>query len=210
MLLGCFYAKADDGLITQQITIKLDEAGTLPNKIENSQKYKITNLKIIGDINGTDIRMIRDMAGRDYNGKKTSGELSTLDLSEARIVAGGNLYFNPNDDDYKPSNFTDQIGNYTFYKCEKITNVTLPNNITKIGYSAFKDCTGLTSINIPECVTEIGENAFYGCTGLTNINIPNSVTHICNSAFEDCTGLTNINIPNSVTQIGNSAFSSCI
>ena len=33
---------AADDLITQQITIKLDKAGTLPNKIESSKKYKIT------------------------------------------------------------------------------------------------------------------------------------------------------------------------
>ncbi len=34
MLLGCLSIQAaNDGLITKQITIKLDEAGTLPDKI---------------------------------------------------------------------------------------------------------------------------------------------------------------------------------
>ena len=33
---------AAEDLITQQITIKLDKAGTLPEKIESSKKYKIT------------------------------------------------------------------------------------------------------------------------------------------------------------------------
>ena len=57
MLLGCLSIQAaDDDLITKQITIKLDEAGTLPDKIETNKKYKITNLKIIGEINGTDLR----------------------------------------------------------------------------------------------------------------------------------------------------------
>lgn len=54
---------ADADLITKQITIKLDKAGTLPDKIGSSKKFKITNLKIIGEINGRDLRLIREMAG---------------------------------------------------------------------------------------------------------------------------------------------------
>ena len=94
MLLGCLSIQAaDDDLITKQITIKLDKAGTLPNKIGSREKYKITNLKIVGEINGTDFRMIREMAGRDYRGDVTEGNLSVLDLSEAKIVEGGDYYY---------------------------------------------------------------------------------------------------------------------
>ena len=66
LLLGCLslYA-ADNGLITKQITIELEKAGTLPDRITSIKKYEITNLKIIGEINGTDLRMIREMAGRE-------------------------------------------------------------------------------------------------------------------------------------------------
>ena len=76
MLLGCLSIQAaDDDLITKQITVKLDKAGTLPNKIGSSRKYNITNLKLIGEINGTELRMIREMAGRDYRGDVTEGNL---------------------------------------------------------------------------------------------------------------------------------------
>ena len=76
MLLGCLSIQAaNEELITKQITIKLDKAGTLPDKIASSEMYKITNLKIIGEINGTDFRMIREMAGRDYRGDVTEGNL---------------------------------------------------------------------------------------------------------------------------------------
>ena len=72
VLLGSLAIQAaDDGLITKQITLKLDEAGTLPNKIAVSRKNLITNLKIVGEINGTDLRLIREMAGCDYYGLKT-------------------------------------------------------------------------------------------------------------------------------------------
>ena len=93
MLLGCLSIQAaDDDLITKQITIKLDKAGTLPDKIGSSKMYKITNLKIIGEINGTDLRMIREMAGSDYRGDATKGQLSVLDLSEVKVVKGGDYY----------------------------------------------------------------------------------------------------------------------
>lgn len=71
VLLGSLAIQAaDDGLITKQITLKLNEAGTLPNMISESQKYLITNLKIVGKINGTDLKFIREMAGRDFNMEK--------------------------------------------------------------------------------------------------------------------------------------------
>ena len=92
MLLGSTaILAADDGLITRQI--KLDEAGTLPDKISESQKNLITNLKIVGKINGTDLKFIREMAGCDVNGKETDGKLSILDLSDAKIVEGGSAYY---------------------------------------------------------------------------------------------------------------------
>ena len=98
MLLGCLslYA-ADNDLTTKQITIKLEKAGTLPDRIVSSKRYKITNLKIIGEINGTDLDMIREMAGRDYRGNSTDGKLSVLDLSEAKIVKGGDYYYQNKD-----------------------------------------------------------------------------------------------------------------
>ena len=168
MLLGCssLYA-ADDDLITKQITIKLDEAGTLPDRIASSRKYKITNLKIVGKINGTDLRRICDMAGYDYYSGHTEGNLSVLDLSEAKIVSGGEAYYGYFDS-YKGENkfyytYKDEIGDYAFYACRKLTSLTLPSNLTKIGENAFKNCSGLTSINLPAGITEIDRNTFSGC-----------------------------------------------
>ena len=151
MLLGCLslYA-ADNDLITKQITIKLEKAGTLPDRIGSSKKYKITNLKIIGEINGTDLRMIREMVGSN----STDGKLSVLDLSEAKIIEGGN-------NGYYTSN--DVIGNYAFEGCSGLTSLTLPAGITSIGYGAFIGCSGLTSLTLPAGITKIGSSAFAGC-----------------------------------------------
>ena len=207
MLLGCVAIQATDDLITQQITITLDEAGTLPDKIGSTKMYKITNLKIIGEINGTDFRMIRDMAGCDYQGKSTSGKLATLDLSEATIVSGGKSYYERNSTSYSTEN--NVLGYRAFYNCSSLTSIEIPSSVTSIGNAAFYLCSNLASVVIPSSVTSIGNNAFDGCSSLTSVDIPSSVTSIGEYAFYGCSKLTNIEIPSSVTSIGQFAFSSC-
>ena len=207
VLLGSLAIQAaDDGLITRQVTLKLDEAGTLPNKIAVSRKNLITNLKIVGKINGTDLKFIREMAGCDVNREKTDGKLSILDLSDAKIVAGGDAYIRYNGNRYTSN---DELADYVFYECSGLTSLTLPSSVTSIGGGTFYGCSGLTSMTIPSGVTSIGDYAFSGCSGLTSLPIPSSVTSIGYSAFRGCSGLTSLTIPSSVTEIGGDAFEGC-
>ena len=219
-------------------TVNVQTAGTLNSLIPTTDKYQITSLTVTGFLNGTDIRYIREMAGRDVNGRITLGKLSVLDLSGANIVAGGSNYF------YDHTTSLNEIGYAAFDQCTGLTSIIIPNSVTSIGNAAFYHCTGLTSIAIPNSVTSIGDNAFDSCLGLTSITIPNSVTSIGISAFNRCTKLkefivsenntayssvqgvlfskdctkliaypnakTNIyTLPNSVTSIGNYAFEGC-
>ena len=227
MLLGCLslYA-ADNDLITRQITIQLEKAGTLPDRIGSSRKYTITNLKIIGEINGTDLRMIREMAGSNSTGNSTDGMLSVLDLSEAKIVEGGDCYYK---DHYTsndvigshafsycsgltslnlPDGIT-SIGSYAFHGCSGLTSLNLPDGITEIGGGTLAGCSGLTSLNLPDGITEIGSDAFSGCSGLTSLTLPDGITEIDSYAFYDCSGLTSLNLPAGITEIGDRAFSGC-
>lgn len=180
MVLGCLSIQAadDDGLITKQITIKLEKAGTLPDKIGSTKKFQITNLKIIGEINGTDLRMIREMAGKNASCNDTDGMLSVLDLSDAKIVEGGDYY-------YFTSN--DKICDNAFDSCSGLTSITLPSALTEIGNWAFNECSGLTSITLPSGVTEIGEFAFHRCSGLTSIYVyTEKLPKMGRSVFGDC------------------------
>ena len=209
MLLGCLSIQAaNDDLITKQITIKLDKAGTLPDRIASSKKYKITNLKIVGEINGTDLKFIREMAGCDYDGKETDGKLSILDLSDAKIVEGGSAYYSDRDDSFIYTS-NDKLGDFAFYGCSGLTSLTLPSCVTKIGCYALSNCIGLTSLTLPSSVTEIGEHAFLSCRGLTNFTIPSGVTKIGGAAFFCCYGLISLTLPSSVTAIGSEAFKHC-
>ena len=207
MLLGCLSIQAaDEGLITKQITIKLDKAGTLPNRISSSKRYLITNLKIVGEVNGKDLRLIREMAGCDFYMKKTDGKLSILDLSDAKIVKSTDSYVWDGGDQ---NGSNDELGYSVFKGCSVLTSVTIPSSVTSIGGSAFEGCSGLTSVTIPSSVTEIGGAAFKGCSGLTSVTIPSSVTSIGGSTFSGCSGLTSLTLPSGVTWIGGATFSGC-
>ncbi|MBQ1746631.1 MAG: leucine-rich repeat protein, partial [Muribaculaceae bacterium] len=81
--------------------------------------------------------------------------------------------------------------------------------VTEIGEGAFKNCDKITSITINENVVTIGENAFSGCSGMTRVTIPNTVTTIDSFAFGYCSSLTEVVIPNSVTYVGGLAFANC-
>ena len=213
MVLGCLSIQAadDDGLITEQVTVKMYKAGILLDKIGANKKFKITNLKIIGKINGTDFRVIREMAGNDAWGNKTDGMLSVLDLSDAKIVKGGDYYYNYHTHFGSLSCYTsnDKIGDHAFRGCSGLTSLTLPSGVTEIGEGAFRGCSGLTSLTLPSGLTKIGNEAFEDCIGLTSLTLPSGVTWIGSSAFKGCIGLTSLTFPFSVTFLGGSAFKDC-
>lgn len=76
--------------INSQTVVELTEAGTLQEKVPDYSN--VTSLVVSGPINGTDLRYIREMAGIKVSGGPSQGKLSELDLSDARIVAGGDYY----------------------------------------------------------------------------------------------------------------------
>ena len=206
MVLGSLAIQAadKDGLITKQIIVKLEKAGTLPDRIGSTKRNKITNLKIIGEINGTDWRVIREMAGRSYYNDGTDGKLAILDLSEAKIVSGGGSYLY--NDSYTNDN---ELGSCAFLNCSGLTSLSLPSSLTSIEREAFAGCSGLTSLSLPSSLTSIKYRAFYGCSGLTSLSLPSSLTSIEYYAFYGCSGLTSLSLPSGITSIDWNAFSGC-
>ena len=195
-------------------------AGILPFLIGDEQKYIVNSLKLTGDLNGTDIRFIREMMGRDANGEETDGKLQHLDISEASIVEGGDYYFCLPVDDTTASTtsacyyFTTNraIGDYMFYKCDRLKAIILPNRednaVTTIGVSSFQDCKILETVNIPDGVKKISTNAFSAVAGLNSIVIPGSVFELDMFSFL-CSRLTKVILNEGVRRIGMYSFAFC-
>lgn len=91
---------------------------------------------------------------------------------------------------------------------EKLTDITIPEDITTIRFSAFRNCKSLTNITIPNHVTAIGRLAFDGCD-ITKIVIPDSVVTISDKIFRDCTKLKEVTLPQSLTAITEQMFYNC-
>lgn len=186
-------------------SIHVANAGTLSDYISEGERNQIKELTLTGEINGTDLFLLRTMAGcaeRHFDdiGKSrgdSQGSLVSLDLSDVKIVAGGDIYYYVTD--YygidKARDFyieEDNIIPAAAFVESNLREIILPTNITAIGEGAFLKNRQLTSITIPNSVVTIEGRAFSVCSSLTSITIPNSVTSIGNQAFAYCNGLTSV------------------
>lgn len=101
------------------------------------------------------------------------------------------------------------IGEFAFYVCKDLTNVTMPSTITAINGCAFEGCTGLTAVTLPNSLTTLGIDAFARCSALKNIVIPNSVTKMDGLAFSSCSALKTVTIGTGLKTLGDKAFDGC-
>ncbi|MES5167185.1 leucine-rich repeat domain-containing protein [Prevotella melaninogenica] len=195
-----------------QKVIKVEKPGELSKKITSSEKFSITDLTISGSINGADILCLREMAGRDVEGKPTEGKLSTLDLSGAKIVANGGNYYQVKSGmytKYYAPAYDDEVSAYMFYQCQALITLKLPTTTKSIEQYAFSGCTSLTECVIPQSVATMRENAFKDCGKLASIVLPNSLKEISKCAFAGCKSLASVTFPSQLEKIGAEAFENC-
>lgn len=141
---------------------------------------------------------------------------------------------------------SEEMSNYEFFttsfgecvitgiKDSLITELVIPECVTRIKEHVFDDCLNLRKVTFNayqlsmreneenkrlfercyklvevvfgERVYSVPEEVFSYCTNLTTVKISDSVIDIGDSAFFYCSNLSNIDIPDSVENIGNSAF----
>ncbi len=172
------------GIGNKKKVVTLEAPGTLNNIISEDEKFAITELVITGEINGTDLKLIREMAGYTASGRNSEGKLKRLDLKNARFVPGGEKYARKNDG-YCSIEEADLVPQRAFRKCDKLQVVILPEGTKKIEGHAFERCTHLSSITIPEGVEYIGSRAFRKCYELKTISIPSTVVDMGKETFSE-------------------------
>ena len=87
-----------------------------------------------------------------------------------------------------------KIARFAFWRCNEITNVTIPDSIKDIEASAFGHCVGIENVAIPNGVTNIGQHAFQNCSHLKSVVISPSVRSINCDAFVHCCELSGISV----------------
>lgn len=174
------------------LTVNVENAGTLSELVPDSQKYSVKRLTLTGTINSTDVGFLRDMIGNGTDGYSTNGEVSYLDISGCRIVAGGDPYYNDSWENVSYTTHDDEIGNQMFYCCTGLDTLILPRTATTIAPHAFHFATGLKDVKLPDELTSIGDSAFYYCMSLKKVTMPAKVTSFGNNIFCGCNALTSI------------------
>lgn len=157
---------------TTPTAVVLDEAGML-SVVIGDDIYKYTTISIAGPLNGDDLRTLRHMAGRGIDGSATNGRLADIDISGARIVAGGGVY------DAARYSEDDVVGVGLFAACNNLKNIKLPMDVVRIEKDAFLNCSSLRSIVIPATVSSIVPSA--GCTSLEEISVSGANTSYASS-----------------------------
>lgn len=101
------------------------------------------------------------------------------------------------------------IGDYAFYGCVLLENVTLSEGLREIGYSAFKHCISLNNVTLPESLRKINNSAFEDCFSLEQVIVPGGVKSIDGNAFKNSENLKSVKICEGVEEIRREAFFNC-
>lgn len=127
------------------------------------------------------------------------------------------------------------LGQNLFASNDKITGVIISEGIKEISFRSFYDCNQLKAVSIPNSVIEVRDEAFEGCSNLeyyekdgayylgneinhyiylakvsqsASISIENGCKFIAESSFYR-SSIKSIVIPNTVISIGRLAFNAC-
>lgn len=208
-------AYADTGnLIKDQVTVTITDGKCLSELIDEAVAPRITNLKIVGVIDGTDILYLRELLGvgrKPFVEKENiKSNLQILDLSDAYISEGGMTYcdYSVRMTTYHASTSNNVIGIYMFASCHSLKKVTLPYNTTSIGARAFQNCSELEEVIKYDKMTVVGEFAFWNCSKLKEFKLP-KLEKLYESTFQGCKSLTSLEIPEGITDLPKSFAGGC-
>lgn len=201
----------DDG--TTGITIYYPENGAEPSRTGTSftatvETYEISGDEPGGDEPGGDEEPDDVDPAEIYTYTVLSEEDKTIRITggQSGVVLSGAVTIPSEIDGYAVVSIGNAAFGYGLFR--DVTSVVVPDSVKRIeDVNAFYGCNKITHITLPEEMEYLGTGAFTGCTALTSIVVPKGVTKL-SKTFRRCTSLKNITIPSSVTEIDASVFAS--
>lgn len=212
-------------------SIVLNQPGELDDLFGTDPQLDLNNLTISGPMNGDDFRTLRSFLGAP-GGDLPELDISSIDLTDARIVEGGHSY------DGRRFTVSDRLSTGLFSDCNRLREAILPNSATAIERDAFARCPALETFTVPAGVETLvpsidcpalktievsrANNSFssvegvlfnhdateivwFPCAKTGAYTLPSTLTAIGENAFAG-TYITTLTIPYSVTSIRRGAF----
>lgn len=172
----------------KQVSVYLQQAGTLFSQISKTQASNLLRLKVSGHMDARDFDFI----------KWDCMKVEEVDLSEVVI------------DSYSGLEGTEEGNNKTYAANEIPSGAFFYwRDVHKYIYDGMpieKGKESLKKVVLPQGITAIRRNAFAGAINLTKINIPEGVESIDLVAFNYCTKLEELRLPSTLTNVGKWVF----
>ena len=135
--------------------------------------------------------------------------LVRVDITDLSVWCGINF----SQDNTNPLGYAHNL----YLNGELVTDLVIPEGVTRIGMYAFSGCTSIKSISIHSGVNAITATAFFGCTEVTRISVDSRNSKYsgegnCLIDIKSKTlmlGCSTSVIPSSVSIIGSGAFYNC-
>ena len=199
-----------------ELNVTTNGAGTLQQQIPTEKQYLVSRLTVSGNINSTDLKYLRRLAGRDEKGRSTRGQLAYVDLTGATIQAGGEPFII--DGTTQLTTRDNELPERAFYDCEGLKTIKLPGSIKAVGNGAFAMCLALEELTMPESGDNFVRDGDFilskdrkavvqvlpSATG--RLDIPKGVTRINDYALAGCSKLTRLSVPSTLESMGTRAL----
>ena len=126
------------------LDVKLDSAGQLATKIADDQRFKISDFKISGPLNGDDLKLLQQIVTRTKAKNPDECLVNSVDLAGATIIESNIKGAIKTQADELPAGM--------FAGAKALKKVVLPSGLKSIGKEAFQTCESLPEIIIPSGV----------------------------------------------------------
>lgn len=216
---------------TGVVTVKVEEPGGLRLAVVELDNEEISRLKIIGQLNSSDLQYLAEGNGKIAN-------LESIDMSEVTLDYDGGCYYSQvaSDDQvfgvgyvhkyYLTENERTVISHsvpglsstitYYYYSPnlpgvfsgKPYKHIVMPTSVKKAANGVFGGCKNLQSAEFPSGMLSIGTGAFGNCERLQSIDVQ-GIDTIPDKAFSGCRMLQSVDHMNNVKYIGSYAFSGC-
>lgn len=161
------------------------------------ENITLTAVKVIGDNAFLMHKKLKNLTIKE--GLKTIGQsafkgceqLETVSLPKG-VQTIGNYAFSGCTKLSEVTVLSGEICKGVFSYCDKLSNLVLGDEVSKIGEKAFASCVALESVIIPDSVTEIGKQCFFCCYNLKKIIVGSGVKKIIYDAVASCFALNDL------------------
>ena len=144
---------------------------------------------------------------KTINLTKLGDEASTYDFLLSNPIRQNNRIIFTNIEEVVLDNQINVLPDSMFAGCNKLTTINIPTKLSEIPHDFLKR-TKISELSIPSNISKIGYSAFGGMEALKSVSFSNEINkiEIDSDIFSDCNNLTSINFANINSIINKSLF----